>query len=196
MSRSSREAAAHSWCGRRAIRCALAPVLRREVTRAKPDLRVRGVELQSAFVRQQMIRERLLATLSMFFAGVALLLAGIGLYGVLNARSSGSGGRSAFVWRSARGASHVVRRVTRRMVGIVCVGAVVGLAAGVAVGRVVEALLFEVTPTDLACLVGPWSRWRSRRRSRRCRRLFAPSGSIRRKRCGPSETVGPATRRG
>ena len=133
----------------------LAPVLRREATRARPDLRVRGIELQSAFVRQQMIRERLLATLSVFFAGVALLLAGIGLYGVLNASVLRQ--RREIGIRMALGASaaHVVGRVARRTVGIVCVGSIVGLAAGIAFGRFVEALLFEVTPTDVASLAVP-----------------------------------------
>jgi len=63
---------------------ALAPRLRREVSLARSDFRVRNIETQSALVRRHTIRERLLATLSLFFAGVALVLAGIGLYGVLN----------------------------------------------------------------------------------------------------------------
>ncbi len=53
------------------------------------------------------------------------------------------------------GAAHVVGRVTRRTIGIVCVGSVVGLAGGVAFGRFVEALLFQVTPTDIVSLAVP-----------------------------------------
>jgi hypothetical protein len=51
---------------------ALASTLRREVPQARPEFRANN------------IRERLLAMLALFFAGVALLLAGIGLYGVLD----------------------------------------------------------------------------------------------------------------
>jgi predicted permease len=134
---------------------ALAPVLRREVSRARPDVRVRAVEPQSAFVRQQMLRERLLATLSTFFALVALLLAGIGLYGVLNYAVIRQ--RREIGIRMALGARapHVVRRVTIPMVRMVGVGSVIGLAGGLAFGRVVEALLFQVRPTNPASLMVP-----------------------------------------
>ena len=134
---------------------ALAPVLRREATRVRPDLRVRAIELQSAFVKQQMIRERLLATLSLFFAGVALLLAGIGLYGVLNAAVLRQRREIGIRMALGAGAAHVVARVTRRTIGIVCAGSIVGLAGGVAFGRFVQALLFQVTPTDVASLAVP-----------------------------------------
>ena len=133
----------------------LAPLLRREVTRAQPDLRVRAVELQSAFVKQQMIRERLLATLSVFFAGVALLLAGIGLYGVLNASVLRQRREIGIRMALGAGAAHVVRRVTLRAIGVVCLGSAVGLAGGVAFGRFVEALLFQVEPTDIGSLAVP-----------------------------------------
>jgi hypothetical protein len=61
----------------------LAPMLRHEVTRARPELRVSNVRTQKELNEAQTVRERLLAALAVFFAGVALLLAGIGLYGVL-----------------------------------------------------------------------------------------------------------------
>src|SRR5262249_53116516 len=63
---------------------AVAATLRREVSVARRELRARGVEMQSSLVGRHMIRERLLATLSLFFAIVALAIAGVGLYGVLN----------------------------------------------------------------------------------------------------------------
>ena len=134
---------------------ALAAALRREVSRARPDMRVRAVEPQTAFVRQQMIRERLLATLSSFFAIVALLLAAIGLYGVLNyaviRRRREIGIHMALGARPA----HIVGRVTGVMFAIVCVGAAIGLAGGVAFGRAVQAMLFRVGTTDPAALAPP-----------------------------------------
>jgi hypothetical protein len=63
---------------------ALVAPLRREVPGLHAGLRVRGIELQAMLVRQQMRRERLLAALSSFFALVALAVAAVGLYGVLN----------------------------------------------------------------------------------------------------------------
>src|ERR1019366_279126 len=63
---------------------AMAASLRREVARARPEFRVSNIRTQADIVRALTIRERLLATLALFFAVVALLLAGVGLYGVLN----------------------------------------------------------------------------------------------------------------
>src|SRR5688572_23546387 len=116
---------------------ALAPALRHEVSRARSEFRVSSIESQSALVLRHMIRERLLATLSMFFALLALVLAGIGLYGVLNysviQQRREIGIRMALGARSA----HVVRRVTADMFGSVCLGLAIGVAAGVASGSFV-----------------------------------------------------------
>ena len=62
---------------------ALGSLLRQEVSRARSEIRVSNVRTQVELNGAQTIRERLLATLAFFFAVVALLLAGIGLYGVL-----------------------------------------------------------------------------------------------------------------
>ena len=64
--------------------------------------RVHAIETQSDFVRSHLVRERLLATLSLFFALVALVLAAVGLYGVLNYSVTRQRRESASVWRSAR----------------------------------------------------------------------------------------------
>jgi putative ABC transport system permease protein len=133
----------------------LAPALRAEVTRARPDFRVTNASTQSALVGREMIRERLLATLSLFFAFVALALAGIGLYGVLNyaviRRRREIGVRMALGAR----AGHVVKRVVAEMLSPVAVGAIIGLAGGLAFGRLVEALLFEVSVTGATTVASP-----------------------------------------
>ncbi|HMC59823.1 MAG TPA: ABC transporter permease, partial [Candidatus Solibacter sp.] len=63
---------------------ALASTLRREVPRARSGFRVANIRTQVEINQANTVRERLLAMLALFFAGVALLLAGIGLYGVLD----------------------------------------------------------------------------------------------------------------
>src|SRR5207237_3193733 len=63
---------------------ALASILRREVSRAKPGFRVTKIRTQEGMLQAQTVRERLLAMLALFFAVVARLLAGIGLYAVLD----------------------------------------------------------------------------------------------------------------
>ena len=134
---------------------ALGATLRREVTRVRADFRVTNVGTQSAFVQRQMLRERLLATLSLFFAAVALLLAGVGLYGVLNyaviQRRREIGVRMALGARAA----DVVRRVAAEMLTPVGVGLIVGLTGGLAFGGLIERILFEVKATDAWTITVP-----------------------------------------
>ena len=102
-----------------------------------------------------MVLERLLAILSAFFAAIALLLAGIGLYGVLNyaviQRRREIGVRMALGARAA----DVVRRVTTEMLGPVGVGCMLGVAGGLAFGRLIERVLFEVKATDASTIAMP-----------------------------------------
>jgi hypothetical protein len=133
---------------------ALAPVVRQQIATARPNLRMR-IAPMSGLVRRQLIRERLLATLSLFFAAVALTLAGIGLYGVLTYTVVQY--RREIGLRMALGARapHVIRRVSRPMVIMVAAGSLAGLAAGLGFGRIVEELLFQVRAIDPAILLAP-----------------------------------------
>jgi predicted permease len=134
---------------------AVAAILRLEVARANANFQVRTVETQSGLVRQHMIRERLLATLSLFFAAVAIVLACVGLYGVLH--YSVIQQRREIGIRMALGARlvHIAGRVTARVLGMVCLGLLAGVAAGLASERFFEALLFEVKATDAGSLLWP-----------------------------------------
>lgn len=133
----------------------MAPVLRREVAQAHPGFRVNNIETQTALVERQMIRERLLSTLSMFFATLALLLAAIGLYGVMN--YSVTQQRKEIGIRMALGARSIliVRRIAMSMVGAIALGAAIGLIAGLGVGRFVQTLLFDVKVTGADMLMTP-----------------------------------------
>ena len=161
----------------------LGPTLRREVTQSHADFRVTNVGTQSAFVQRQMLRERLLATLSLFFAAVALLLAGVGLYGVLNyaviQRRREIGVRMALGARAV----HVVRRVTAEMLTPVGAGLILGLAGGLAFGRLVESILFEVKATDAMSVATPLLD------ARRCRGLAALPPAVRAVRTDPAQTL-------
>lgn len=82
---------------------ALASILRQEVPRARPEFRVSNIRTQNEIIESKTVRECLLGMLAMFFAVVAVLLAGLGLYGVLNYSSSNDSVKSGFAWRLARG---------------------------------------------------------------------------------------------
>jgi predicted permease len=134
---------------------ALASILRREVPRARPEFRVSNIRTQEEVNRSHTVRERLLAMLAMFFAAVALLLAGIGLYGVLAygvlQRRREIGIRMAI----GAQASDIARRVIGDVLVMIVVGALAGLALGMGSARYVESLFYHVKPTDPAMLTFP-----------------------------------------
>jgi putative ABC transport system permease protein len=95
---------------------------------------------------------RFLATLLGIFAGVALLLAGVGVYGVT---SYGVAQRTHEIGiRIALGASgdRVLREIIGRGVRLTAVAVAIGLAGAVAIGRLAAAVLFGVRPTDPGAL--------------------------------------------
>jgi predicted permease len=134
---------------------ALASRLREEVRAANPTFRVTSIISQSALVDGTLLRERLLAMLSGFFALVGLVLAAVGLYGVLS-YSVAQRTREIGI-RVALGARHlrVIRTVMAETGVAALIGAAGGLAAALYLSRFVQALLFEVTPLDFWSLALP-----------------------------------------
>jgi predicted permease len=134
---------------------ALASAMRREVRRARPEFRVSNIRTQQEIIDSQTLRERLLAMLGMFFGAVALLLAGIGLYGVLNysvvQRRREIGIRLAFGAPSGV----IARLVTFDIFTMVLAGAIAGLALGMASIRYIETLFYQVKATDVRMLMLP-----------------------------------------
>jgi predicted permease len=136
---------------------ALASTLRQQVSRARYGFHVSNIETQLEVNQAQTIRERLLATLAFFFGAVALLLAGVGLYGVLN-YSVQQREREIGI-RMALGAqiAHVVRQVTAGILFAVLTGMLAGLVVGLGLTRYIESLLYEVKATDIVMLALPCS---------------------------------------
>ena len=99
-------------------------------------------------IRESIGRERAVAMLAVFFAGLALLLTGIGVYGLLSydvvQRTREIGIRLAL---GARQGS-VLRRVIGQAALLTVCGLVAGLALAVALGRFVSSLLYGVRPLD------------------------------------------------
>jgi putative ABC transport system permease protein len=134
---------------------ALASLLRAEISRDQPEIRVTSTLTQQALIDAQTVRERLLAMLALFFAMVALLLASVGLYGVLD--YSVFQRRREIGIRMAIGAQagDIARRVTFDVFSMVLLGAIVGLALGMASARYIGTLLYEVKPTAASALAVP-----------------------------------------
>jgi predicted permease len=134
---------------------ALGSRLREEVRAANPNVRVTSMTSQAALVDRTLLRERLLAVLSGFFALVGLVLAAVGLYGVLSysvvQQTREIGIRLALGARRFR----VIRTVLAEAGGAALAGAAGGLATALYLSRFLEALLFEVTPLDFWSLALP-----------------------------------------
>jgi len=133
----------------------IAPLLRQEILRAAPSVKVRSVTLQATLIDDLLVRDRLLALLSGFFGMVALLLVAIGSYGVLSysvvQRTREIGIRMALGAR----AFQVIRLVISEIAVTVSLGVVAGLAGGFVLGHYVTRLLFEVKPGHAATVVFP-----------------------------------------
>jgi ABC-type antimicrobial peptide transport system permease subunit len=121
-----------------------------EVDPTVPVTDLRTMEVQ---VRDNVYRERLIATLSASFAVLATLLAAIGLYGVL-AYNVAQRTRELGL-RLALGAEPSgLRALVVKQVGVMTViGSAIGLAAAAGLGRVAEALLVGLSGHDPAVLI-------------------------------------------
>jgi predicted permease len=129
--------------------------LRRAIDSLHPGIQLGDESLQATLVANQLVRERMLAILSGFFAMVALVLAAVGLYGVLSyavARRTREIGI-----RLALGAPQaaVVRLVLAEVLTLTVMGLAAGAAGGLKLAQYVEGLLFEVRASDLASLAIP-----------------------------------------
>ncbi len=134
---------------------AIAQALRREVPRARPEFRVANLRTQAEIVAQHTVRERLLAILAVFFASVAVLLAAVGLYGVLDytvlQRTREIGIRMAVGARTA----NIAMLVATDVFSITAGGSLAGLALGFFSARYIESLLFDVRATDPGTIAVP-----------------------------------------
>jgi predicted permease len=99
------------------------------------------------------LQERLVATLSGFFGGLALLLAALGLYGVMSYTVTRR--RNEIGIRMALGAEPrtVVGLVLKNVALITIVGLIVGGAAAVGTGRFINALLYNLAASDRTMIV-------------------------------------------
>jgi ABC-type antimicrobial peptide transport system permease subunit len=132
----------------------IAPQIRRAVASLDPNLPIDSVKTMETQMSENLSSKRVLTQMTLAFAGLAALLAGIGLYGVLAyniaRRTREIGIRMAI---GATGAD--VRRMVVGEVGVMlAVGAVLGLAGAYAGSRVVGSLLFGMTPNDPVVFAG------------------------------------------
>jgi putative ABC transport system permease protein len=133
---------------------ALIPLVRREVQTLDPALPIFNVTPLDSFIERTITDWRLSAWLLALFAGSALLLSAIGAYGVISYSVSQRTREIGLRMAMGAQASDVLRLIVGQGMKVVAVGAVIGLAAALALGQVVKHLLFDVSATDPLVFAG------------------------------------------
>ena len=105
-----------------------------------------SIKTEAEQIARSLFQERLIARLSSFFGGLSLLLACVGLYGLLSydvaRRTREIGVRMALGARPP----DVLRLIVRQGVGLSAVGAVIGILGALGVARYLDSLLYGFSP--------------------------------------------------
>ena len=131
----------------------IVPAVRNMVAQVNPDIALFDVTTESAQIDQLLFRERLMARLSGFFALLAMVLACIGLYGLLSYQASQRAHEIGI--RMALGAQRedVLKLVLGQGAALAIVGALAGIAAATGATRYLGSLLYGVKPGDPATFI-------------------------------------------
>jgi predicted permease len=127
--------------------------IRESVRQVDPGLPLMDVSTQAEQIDKNLQQERVFAQAYAMFGGLAMLIASIGLFGLMSysvARRTNEIGIRMALGAEGR---HVLRLVMSESMTLVLLGIVLGLAAALAAGRLVTALLFGLAATDALSLV-------------------------------------------
>ena len=133
---------------------ALIPDLRATVHRVNPNQPVVKIRTMEDNVAQNFSQPRFRTLLLVVFAGIALLIAAVGVYGVMAYATLQRAGEMAI--RIALGCSveQIFLLVVRDGLRLTLIGIVIGTTFGLALGRWLKSLLFGVSATDAVTLAG------------------------------------------
>jgi predicted permease len=125
------------------------PTVRALVNRIDSTVAVTDLATMEQRIADTLSRDRILALLSSAFAGLAALLCGLGLFGMMNFHVATRQREMGI--RMALGAERrsIQWNVVREAVFVIVAGAPVGLAAYIASSRVIGSFLFDLSPTDV-----------------------------------------------
>jgi macrolide transport system ATP-binding/permease protein len=129
------------------------PAVQSVVNQVDSSLPIFGVMTESQSVDQLLFQERLIARLSSFFGILALILACIGLYGLLSYEVSRRTREIGIRMALGAGQRDVLRMVVEEGLELTIAGAVFGVAAALAVTRYLGSILYGVHPGDPVTLI-------------------------------------------
>jgi predicted permease len=126
----------------------LSAAIRNEMTQVDPSLPVRNLRSMEQLVNRSIAPQRFNLSLLSLFSAIGLLLAAIGVYGVIaygvSQRTHEIGLRMAL----GAQATDVFRLVVKKGMALVVIGVAIGLVASLALTRLMKNLLFGVSATD------------------------------------------------
>jgi len=131
----------------------LGPAIRAQALNLDEDLKIASIQRIEEILYPLLSPRRFAVVLLGAFAQIALIVAALGLYGLLQYRVSRRTHEIGV--RMALGATQgrILYTVLRRGGLLILVGVGLGLAGGYAMSRIVASLLYESKPTDLVMLV-------------------------------------------
>jgi putative ABC transport system permease protein len=132
----------------------LAATVRREIRAVDKEMPITDVQTMEDIMDRKVFQRRLQMLILAFFAGSALLLSSIGIYGVLSYLVAQR--KREIGLRMALGAasSDILKNVFGQAAVLVGAGLAIGLVASVGLTRMMSHLLFGVTATDPATFIG------------------------------------------
>jgi predicted lysophospholipase L1 biosynthesis ABC-type transport system permease subunit len=126
----------------------LTPAIRRELAAIDPELPLYAVRTMDERIDQTLMDRRTPMVLALVFAGVALFLAGIGLYGVLAYQVAQRRREIGIRMALGSSASRIFGLIVREGFALLVAGSGVGLLGAFAIRRVMEAQLYGVGAMD------------------------------------------------
>jgi predicted permease len=126
----------------------LVPSLERLVREVDPALRLRRWRTYSAIVDQTIVNERIMATLGGFFGVLALIIACLGMFGMMAFQVSRRINELGVRMALGAGRGDIVALVLREVGLMMIAGAVIGGACARAMSGLADKMLFGITPTD------------------------------------------------
>jgi len=126
------------------------PAVRREIKAIEPDFRLFHVMTMEQLLADSYAPRRFQTWLFGLFAAVALVIATVGIYGVISYAASQRTHEIGIRMALGAQASDVLRMVVSQGMRLALIGVAMGLAAALILTRVMKNLLFNVSATDPA----------------------------------------------